>query len=468
MFWSDVRRRGFLATVAGFSAALMVMTASPVSLAHAGGDDREATSRTAAPTVTAAAEGSSKIVYACGDNLCAVDPASGKSTQLTNDGAGYTRPSISRDGRRVAAMRGSAVVAGPYGSGLPETWATHVEGLNDVAISPDGASVAASHWYTRLEIVYSYPCGACLELVHYNASQLWTAAGGVPAGHTGSAGVGFLGGALLSTTYQLGTWNSTTKKFEGSMEQICAVSNPADDAAACGLKVNEPDLDAQGRNVNITDPTGSPDGTLIAAVVGVEPEAAGGVVDNPTGESPVVKVYDAASGAFIAQLPGNGTNPTFSPDSTQIAYEGTDGVIYVVGARGGTPRKLVAGRQPSWGGGSIESAVPGGTGVGAVASKRATWSGRVVSVTLSCPKKSSGACKGTARVRVGKKLITGKRAYSVAPGRKSAVKIKLTAKGRRVLVRALKKRRSVSGRVDLSAPRSTAVAAKAKVSIRRR
>ena len=37
------------------------------------------------------------------------------------------------------------VCAGPNGSGLTETWATNVEGLNDLAISPDGKAVAASH-----------------------------------------------------------------------------------------------------------------------------------------------------------------------------------------------------------------------------------------------------------------------------------------------------------------------------------
>ena len=50
-----------------------------------------------------------------------------------------------------------------------------------------------------------------------------------------------------------------------------------------------------------------------------------------------------------------GTQASFSPDGTQVAFAGHDGWIYTVPTAGGTPRKLVQGLSPSWG----EGAAPG-------------------------------------------------------------------------------------------------------------
>jgi hypothetical protein len=92
----------------------------------------------------------SKIVFACAPNLCTVDPVSGATATLTTDGAtsAYRLPSISRDGRRVAAARAADVVVGDYGSNLTEVWAG-TRDMNDVAIAPDGSGVGESHSYVE-------------------------------------------------------------------------------------------------------------------------------------------------------------------------------------------------------------------------------------------------------------------------------------------------------------------------------
>ena len=310
----------------------------------------------------------------------------------------------------------------------------------------------------------------CLKLVHYNKAEHWSSAGSLPAAHTGSAGVGFLGGALLSTDFHYGTWNPDIGRIEGSLEQVCVVANPADDAATCNARISEPDTDpVTGRKINISDPTGSPDGRLIAAVVGLHPEADGAIVDNPTGESPVIKVYDAASGAAITQIPGNGFAPTFSPDSSQLAYQGTDGFIHVVGARGGTPRKLIQGTQPSWGGdpSSDDPGNPGnpgkpGPGTLRTGTKPLTVKKSTVRLTVACPRKSTGPCRGRARIKIGKKVITKTTSYKVAAGRKKVVRLKVTRKGMRQI-----KRKPTRAVAELLKPGARKPSVRKKIRLRR-
>lgn len=62
-----------------------------------------------------AAAGASSIVYQCGaayDNLCRIDPDTASQHQITTDGAGgaYASPSLSRDGTRLAFVRGTGTL----------------------------------------------------------------------------------------------------------------------------------------------------------------------------------------------------------------------------------------------------------------------------------------------------------------------------------------------------------------------
>jgi WD40-like Beta Propeller Repeat len=426
----------------------------------------------AAAAASAAKPGAGRIVYVCGADLCAVDPDSGRTVQLTTDAGGYARPSVSADGSRIAAVKGQSLVAGAYGSNLPEVWAQTVRGINDVAISPDGTGVAASHWYTEVALEYRYTCGGlCMVVKHFDSSEYWSAPGAPPAGHPGSAGVGFLGSSLLSTDSEIGTYDSTTGSYVGGQEQICVVATPSDADAACEVRYSEPKIAPSGRDTNLTDPTASADGRLVAAVVGTVPETSGALADNPTGESPVVRVYDAATGARTTEIPGNGFSPSFSPDGTQLVYQGLDDHLYVVASSGGTPTRLVAGRHPSWGAGSVTYGAPGtadptspGPGAAGVSIKALSVSrtSRRLPLRVSCP---AGPCVGKVTVRSAAKVrLPGARrkarvtlargSYRVGDGREKVVRLTLTKVGRS-MVRTRKKTRAVATVRATSPGRST-------------
>lgn len=351
----------------------------------------------------------SKIVFACGSDLCAVDPDSGASARITRDGRSspYRLPSVTRDGRRVAAARGNDVVVGRYGTALTDRW-TSERDINDVAIAPDGSGVGESHSY----VVNRYGCpltGGCLELVDMSATS-YTPAGGPSEGtrsYPGGGGVGFLGRALLSSRYLIGD----------DTHRICAVADPAATDASCETRIVSP--------TTLSGPDGSPDGKLIAAAVG-EPAPS---------EATTVTLFDAATGAVVRRL-GAGGSPTFSPDSRHVAYVGSDGWIRVVATRGGGSRRLVRGVSPAWGGG----AGPGPALAGRSLQQR---DGRVP-VAVRC--NGSAACRGTVRLAKGRATL-GSAAYRISAGRRATVSVPLTARGRDVVAGA--RSHAVSVRLQL-------------------
>lgn len=193
---------------------------------------------------------------------------------------------------------------------LGERWGGSPQGLNDVALSPDGTAVAESHAYVEnVNRVRCYPFAGCqLELVLEDMSgTTWSrgVAGTAPTrGFSGGGGVGFLGGGqLLIAFYTL----------SADAHEVCVVATPETPA--------DPPCGATAREVGATLswPDGSPDGRLIAAVKGP-----------PRGDGPTaVNLYDAASGAFLRTV-ATGTTPAFSPDGASIAYQSADGWIELV------------------------------------------------------------------------------------------------------------------------------------------
>ena len=159
----------------------------------------------------------SRIVYVCGKDLCTVDPATKAKSRLTKDGAGYGYPSVSLDGHRLAVLRGANVVAGEVGADPSQDFGA-IRGLKDVAITPDGAAVATSYWYSEDKLVYRYryTCGgACLvlETVYTSGASYSPSPGTEGSALQGTSGVGFLGGALLSTGGQAGSYDSATENL---------------------------------------------------------------------------------------------------------------------------------------------------------------------------------------------------------------------------------------------------------------
>lgn len=217
----------------------------------------------------------SKIVYVCGKNLCAVDPISRTTTRVTTDNGGYRWPSVSANGQRVAAVGGGGIRAGRYGTNLPEKWSGVIEGINGLAMSPNGRQIAATHWYTRLEqkYVYSYTCGSSyscvqLQLQHYNGTQVYTKPN-TPTSQRGDSGPGYLGGALLSTGQDYGEWDSTVSDYVGGTVSVCSIASPTAADPTCTTRVTLPNPPAPGaRRVHLSNPTGSRDGRLIAVTIG--------------------------------------------------------------------------------------------------------------------------------------------------------------------------------------------------------
>ena len=231
----------------------------------------------------------SAIVYSCAPNLCAVDPDSAVTATITDDGASspYRLPSVSRDGGVLAAARGDDVVVGPYGSNLTARW-TGSRDINDVAISPDGSAVGESHSYVENRFGCPFS-GGCLELVDMSESSYVSGAGAGASSFVGGGGVGFLGGALLSSYYTL----------KDDQHHICVAPTPGTPGSSCEQRVNSPRT--------LSQPDGSPDGKLIAA----------GVIDAAPAKSSAVYLFDAATGAELRRLADNAGSPAFSPDGKE-------------------------------------------------------------------------------------------------------------------------------------------------------
>jgi serine/threonine protein kinase len=153
-------------------------------------------------------------------------------------------------------------------------------------------------------------------------------------------------------------WSSFTRISENAGEETSPTLSPDGTTVAYARRVNGSwDIYAQrvgGRNATpiVNDPQRdekgaafSPDGSQIAFHIA---DATGGIfIAGATGES-------------VRRVTETGFDPAWSPDGKQIAY-GTEEVndpssrlgqstLYVVGASGGTPRKLLDGDgvQPSW------------------------------------------------------------------------------------------------------------------------
>jgi hypothetical protein len=183
----------------------------------------------------------------------------------------------------------------------------------------------------------------------------------------------------------------------------------------------------------LSGPDGSPDGRLIAVVVG----------------GTTVTLFDAATGVLVRTL-GQGSQPSFSPDGSQVAFVSADGWISVVPTDGGTARKLVQGTSPAWGGGD-------GPGP-AVRSTRLRVRRGKVAVKVACS--GSEACRGTLRIKKGKRTL-GSRSYRVSAGRRATVSVKPSRRGAKTIARS----RSHTVSVELE-PRGGSVIA-TKLDLRR-
>lgn len=421
--------------------------------------------RGSAASGSAATGSAGQIVYVCGANLCTVDPSTARSAQLTTDGREYTSPSVSADGTRMAAAIGWQAVAGPYGSNLPEVWEDSQQGLTDVAISPDGKALSTSYWYSQLLFVWCGPyIGGCLQTFIYDGNTYYSAPAVEPVDHSGGSGTAFLGGSVLSVGEEDGTWVDANGNYVSERHFVCSYDSPGVAESPCTPKVYEYSPQ-NGLEVNFHSPAGSPDGKLIAAVLSSDDDD-----DNPANDVDSVVVYDAATGARVATMPGYGFTPAFSPDSTRLVWQAVDGWLYTAPARGGSATKLVQGTEPTWANVAAGTSTPPGTGGTATLvrpRKPLTVKRGALTLKIACPATAAASCKGTVRLTAarskGKKkpvALTRSTSFTVSPGRTGSVKVKLTGKGAKLLRSA----RVTKAAVVLKAGGSTS---SVKVKIRR-
>jgi hypothetical protein len=289
--------------------------------------------------------GASTITYVCGQDLCAAGPHGEGVHPITTDGAasgGYGNPSASADGRTLAFLHGGKLMVGDGQAGNAHEIALHNAPIAvTLGLRPDGQRVTWQEFFQEYD-----PFAG--ELVYRDTAYSANASDGSDLKTTGEFDPGAAGQSLAAYTPDgrvLRQAFGTDPR--GSVHVVCAATDPG---TPC-----ERDL-AVDPGRALFGAAASPDGRWVAAVATT---GSGG------GETSVIALYDAATGAHVRDLSGgpHDGDPTFSPDSSAVAFAGAQG-ISVVPVAGGTPTLAIpGGAAPTWAGpdDGTASAPPAGT-----------------------------------------------------------------------------------------------------------
>jgi WD40 repeat protein len=281
----------------------------------------------------------SKIVYVCGKDLCRADLRSGDRVRLTRDGAragGYSRPSLSRNGKRLAYKRGDPgrvftsdsrrrrvkrIPAAPDG---PRD-ATQF----DVELSPDGERVA---WVElRINVIFGG-----VDYRRYLASFRGARPRQV-ASNGGRPFVGFTnGGSIIREGDPVGA---------GPPDRGLCVPDPA--TATNGVCRGAGSLLARDPARTLRGPAISPSGRLLAVTASTG-SSSRVLETEPRG---AIALYDTRTGVLVRNLTTGvrDSHPAFSSDGRYVAFS-RGRSIWRVRTRGGAPRRLIRrGTQPAWG-----------------------------------------------------------------------------------------------------------------------
>jgi hypothetical protein len=291
--------------------------------------------------LAAPAEAKDVVVYVCGNDLCRVAPDGKGKQRLTRNG-GYSRPSVSRAGRRLAFRRGSRVYAarvgekklrgvrriGPAPGGPPD--ATQF----DVAISRDGRRVA---WVElRVNTVFD-----AIDYRRYMA----TFAGSDIQQVAASGGRPFVAFFDATRILREGFADSVESRPDVvTVDQGLCVPDPeSEQNGTCGDHGPQAAFDPQARHLR--HPHVSPDGKRLVATAYRRDDKVDNAVDAP-GQ---LLLFDTATALPIRELTTGASDryPSFSPDGRKVIFE-RSGSVRVIGASGGRVKRVIKGAQPTW------------------------------------------------------------------------------------------------------------------------
>jgi hypothetical protein len=267
--------------------------------------------------VGAAPAAASTLVYQCGPGVCAIDPdAGGAPRTLTPDG---TVAGITRDGVTASWVDANRVlVQAPVAGGTPTPVYTKSIGFQP-NMSPDGTQYL---WWQLGPSVL----GGFGDVYIYRSVVGTDDSQGVSVCVSCVTSHGWIGANTPIAAFPLG---------ESSPSEICRIeSGPG---SSCVQKL------ASEPRGGVGFPTGSPDGTQIAAALAVGKE---------TGTEGAIVLYSTATGAAIADVtPGPAdTSPTWSPDGKRLAFDRGENEIVVRDLASGAERVVANGHTAFWGG----------------------------------------------------------------------------------------------------------------------
>jgi WD40-like Beta Propeller Repeat len=299
----------------------------------------------------AAAEASaSNLVFVCGKNLCAASGEGRARIKLTSDGrarGGYSRPSLSRNGERLAFKLGdpgrvwTAIVKRKRGRVVGLGRRNRIEAFRDgprdatqfdVAISPDGVRVA---WVEiRANVVFGG-----FDFRRYSARLT----GGGARQEASNGGRPFVGWANDSEIIREGL----APDFDGESVDagLCVPSPQSASNGTCTQGSRQLALDPAGRHLR--HPSLAVGGRLLVATAYIygSPD-----IDDAIERPGAIALFDTASAAPVRDLtagPGD-LYPSFAPNGRTVAFE-RGGAVWTVRTSAGKPRRLLRrARQPTW------------------------------------------------------------------------------------------------------------------------
>jgi hypothetical protein len=293
--------------------------------------------------------GASNLVFVCGKDLCAARADGGDRARLTTDGnarGGYTRPSLSRTGRRLAYKLGdpgrvwTARVVRRDGRIVGLAGRTRIPPFRDgprdatqfdVAMSPDSRRVA---WVEiRANVVFGG-----FDFRRYSA-RVNGADARQEASNGGRPFVAWFDGDSIVR-------EGLAPGFDGVVDQgLCVPAPQSETNGTCIEGSHQLAFDTAGRHLR--HPSPAPDGRRLVATA----YAYGGSdIDSAVERPGAIVLFDSRSAAPVRDLTAGPADlyPSFAPNGKAVAFE-RRGAVWTVGTSGKAPRRLLRrARQPSW------------------------------------------------------------------------------------------------------------------------